>query len=63
MSVLARVIPVSDADTNGDDVISAGDYASVQANYGNFAPAVTVPEPVSVCILSLGIVTLIKRRK
>ena len=51
-------------DANGDGVVSAGDYASVQANFGNIAPPVAaVPEPASVCLLSLGIVTLIKRRK
>jgi hypothetical protein len=51
-------------DANGDGVVSAGDYASVQANFGSVAPSLTpVPEPASMCILSLGLVALIKRRK
>jgi len=54
--------PLLFGDANLDGQVSAGDYASVQANFGNVLGA-AVPEPGTMCILSLGIVALIKRRK
>ncbi len=51
-------------DANLDGVVSAGDYASVQANFGATAPVETVPEPLSMSLLSIGgLVSLIRRRK
>jgi len=51
-------------DANMDGVVSAGDYASVQANFGSTSSgSVPVPEPASMCILSLGVIALIKKRQ
>ena len=50
-------------DVNGDGVVSAGDYASVQANFGNVAPAMTVPEPATMSLLAIGCVGILIRRR
>ena len=52
-------------DANGDGVVSAGDYAAVQANFGAIAggDAPAVPEPTTLCILALGGFAAIRCRK
>ncbi len=52
-------------DANGDGVVSAGDYAAVQANFGNTlaSQSATTPEPATLGLLSVGLVALIRRRK
>jgi hypothetical protein len=54
---------VGPGDANGDSVVSAGDYASVQANFGNVAPTMTVPEPVTMSLLAIGGLAIIRRRR
>ena len=52
-------------DANGDGVVSAGDYAAVQANFGNTSGGVApaVPEPTTICIVGIGLVALVRRRR
>ncbi len=50
-------------DANCDGVVSAGDYASVQANFGNTAAATTVPEPLTLAMLSLGGLALLRKHQ
>ena len=53
-------------DANGDGVVSAGDYAAVQANFGNTLPTqgAATPEPATMCLLGIGgLLTVIKRRR
>ena len=60
--VFANTLPINggsstdpNGDANGDGVVSAGDYAAVQANFGNTVPATTVPEPATLLILAFGV--------
>ena len=52
-------------DANGDGVVSAGDYAAVQANFGNTSGGVApaVPEPTTMCIVGIGLMAVINRRR
>ncbi len=52
-------------DANGDGVVSAGDYAAVQANFGHtlVTEGATTPEPATLALLSLGGLNLIRRRR
>ena len=52
-------------DANGDGVVSAGDYASVQANFGNTLPTqgAATPEPATLVLLSVGAAAIIRRRR
>ena len=53
-------------DANQDGVVSAGDYASVQANFGNIAPdagASDVPEPATICMVALGGLAVLRRQR
>ena len=43
--------------------VSAGDYAAVQANFGNTAAAVTTPEPATMTLMCIGAVSLLHRKK
>ena len=45
-------------DANKDGVVSADDYASVQANFGNH-----LPEPTTLALLLLGSLALLNRRQ
>ena len=58
------VVPFLPGDANGDGVVSAGDYAAVQANFGNTLPsdAPSVPEPASVVLVLAGSYFLVRRR-
>lgn len=55
-----------EGDANGDGVVSAGDYAAVQANFGNTnlgsSAATEVPEPATLSLLTLGGIALLRRR-
>ena len=56
--------PFPYGDANGDGVVSAGDYASVQANFGNvYTTAEATPEPATLSLLGVGLATLIRRRR
>ncbi len=53
-------------DANQDGQVSAGDYASVQANFGNVAgggAGATTPEPMTMSILALGGLAVLRRRR
>ncbi len=41
-------------DANLDGVVSAGDYGSVQINFGNTAPTQVTPEPATLSLLAIG---------
>jgi hypothetical protein len=51
-------------DANGDGVVSAGDYAAVQAAFGNTLPTATadVPEPATMALLGIGSLLSLTRR-
>ncbi len=54
-------------DANGDGVVSAGDYAAVQANFGNTiltsSTSSATPEPATMSLLALGCMMIVRRRK
>ena len=52
-------------DANGDGVVSAGDYAAVQANFGNTLPpqGAATPEPATVSLLTIGGIALLRRKR
>ena len=53
-------------DANGTGTVSADDYASVQANFGNTAGLggdVPVPEPATLSLLTLGGLTMLRRKR
>ena len=53
-------------DANGDTVVSADDYSSVQANFGatkGMGSDISIPEPATPGLLSLGGLALVKRRR
>ncbi len=52
-------------DANGDGVVSAGDYAAVQANFGNTLSTATpsVPEPATLSLLVIGGIAMIRRNR
>lgn len=50
-------------DANLDGVVSAGDYSSVQANFGNTSPTIVTPEPATLSLLLFGGFALLKRRR
>jgi hypothetical protein len=58
-------VPFLEGDANGDGVVSAGDYAAVQANFGNTLPegGATTPEPATICMVTMGMVAVVRRRR
>ena len=50
-------------DANGDGLVSAGDYASVQVNFGDSASSISVPEPATLGLFGIGLIALIQRQK
>jgi hypothetical protein len=52
-------------DANGDGVVSAGDYAAVQANFGAVAPTqgAATPEPATMSLLVIGGIALLRRKR
>ncbi len=52
-------------DANLDGVVSADDYGSVQANFGNTAGmgGVSVPEPATLALLCIGAAAMFRRKK
>ena len=53
-------------DANGDGVVSAGDYAAVQANFGAVAATGeqgVTPEPATMSLLVIGGIALLRRKR
>jgi hypothetical protein len=59
----AMLFPMGDA--NHDGVVSAGDYAAVQANFGNTlqTQSASTPEPMTMSLLGIGGGALMSRRR
>jgi hypothetical protein len=52
-----------EGDANQDGQVSAGDYSSVQAHFGETAGGATIPEPMTMSILGLGGLAVLRRRR
>jgi hypothetical protein len=53
-------------DANGDGVVSAGDYAAVQANFGNTlasSQSAVTPEPATMSLLAVGLLAIVRRHR
>ena len=50
-------------DANGDGVVSADDYGSVQLHFGDMAGMGTIPEPATLSLLAIGAVAVIRRKR
>ena len=48
---------------NDDGLVNATDLAMLAQNFGFIAPALAVPEPVSLSLLSIGAVALLRRKR
>ncbi|MHC4986092.1 MAG: PEP-CTERM sorting domain-containing protein [Planctomycetota bacterium] len=53
----------ANGNANCDDLINATDLAILAANFGYVAPAGAVPEPITMCLLSIGGLALLRRRR
>ena len=50
-------------DANHDGLVSADDYASVQANFGNTSGGMSaVPEPATLGLLAIGLIAVLRKR-
>jgi len=52
-----------DGDANGDGQVTDADYTIWADNYGTGVPSVAVPEPATLCVLTLGGLVMGRRRQ